>query len=251
MFGPAALVGVVVLVLAVLGCVLLVRWATRPVPVDAPMPVLRITGLIAAFWAGFAVVMAGVILITSLTADAVSLTIPVDVFWPQLPTGTTIEGLTATRIGGGFTSAEVTATGLSLSVRILWGLGQALNWLLSAAVAGLVAVACNQMRRGHAFADIVIRLITITATAVVIVGCTAALMSDIGSSLAAREILQWSGASYPEIAGISDAMDAWMPQPGMTITFPLSPVAAGLALGALATIFRYGSVLQRDTAGLV
>ena len=42
-----------------------------------------------------------------------------------------------------------------------------------------------------------------------------------------------------------------LPRAAAMVNVPFWPLAAGLAFAALATIFRYGSRLQRDTDGLV
>jgi len=77
------------------------------------------------------------------------------------------------------------------------------------------------------------------------------MLSDIGGSMAASELLQITGGSYAEVAGIEDVFDAWLPQPNFVLELPVWPIAAGLAFAALAAVFRYGSRLQRDTEGLV
>lgn len=56
---------------------------------------------------------------------------------------------------------------------------------------------------------------------------------------------------WPEIAGVEDPLRAWLPRAAAMVNVPFWPLAAGLAFAALATIFRYGSRLQRDTDGLV
>lgn len=56
----------------------------------------------------------------------------------------------------------------------------------------------------------------------------------------------------PDLPQLPDSdLSTWLPRPRFDLTLPFWPIAAGLAFAALATIFRYGARLQRDTEGLV
>ncbi|SFI58962.1 MULTISPECIES: hypothetical protein [Microbacterium] len=239
-------------VLVVAGVVFVfARAALRARRADEVSPVITVTLVVAALWAGFSVVAAIVTLALTLGSPEVAIAFPVREFWPQLPDGTTIDGPTATLVSGGFTSVGGMVADLSLGVRVCWGIGQALSWLVPGAIAGLLAVACFQLLAGRAFAPVVARMAMVTAVVVMVGGVAAQVLGDIAGSMAAAEVLQWSGAGYEEVAGIEDVLDAWWPKPAVGITFPFWPIAAGLGFAALATILRHGARLERDTAGLV
>ena len=56
---------------------------------------------------------------------------------------------------------------------------------------------------------------------------------------------EWTG--YPDSCDISTAL----PQPTVAISVDFWPIGAALGFAALAAVFRYGAVLQRDTERLV
>src|SRR5690606_3592081 len=95
-----------------------------------PSPVVKVTLIVAALWAAFSLVAAIVVVLATLLQDHVRVTVPVQEYWPQLPAGTEIDGMTATRVGGGFTSAELVATGLSTGARVCWAIGQGMGLLV-------------------------------------------------------------------------------------------------------------------------
>lgn len=216
-----------------------------------PSPVVKVTLSVAAFWAVISGLGAIIVALTALLQEEVTITVPVQEFWPQLPAGTEIDGTSATLVGGGFTSAELIASGLSTAARVCWAIGQGLAWLVPGAVAAMIAVTCFQLLAGRAFAPVVARTAMITAVVVAAGGVAAQVLSDIGGSMAASEILTWSSAKYDEVAGIEDPLDAWWPHAALAVELPFWPLAAGLAFAALAAVFRYGSRLQRETELLV
>jgi len=216
-----------------------------------PSPVVKTTLVVAAGWAGISTIGALVALLVPLLSPSVEVTVPTREFWPELPEGMEIEGMSARIEGGGFTSATLALTDLSVPARILIGLGGVFAWLVPGAVATLLAVACFQLLAGRAFAPVVARVTMTTAVIVAVGGIATQVLGDIGASIAASEALRWSGAAYPDVPGIDHPLTAWWPAPALLIELPFWPLAAGLGLAALAAVFRYGSVLQRDTEGLV
>lgn len=218
---------------------------------DDPSPVVRATLVIAALWAGFAMIGAVVTLVVALLAPHVTMTVPISPFWPELPEGTEVTGTVAERVSGDFTSVELSLAGVSTGIRVMWGVSQFLAWLVPATIAALIAVVCFQLLAGRAFAPIAARMATITAVVVIIGGVAAQMLGDLAGSMASREVFDWTGATWPEVPGIEDPMSAWFPTSAIAIEFPFWPIAAGLAFAALATIFASGNRLQRDTEGLV
>ncbi len=214
--------------------------------------VVRVTFWVAAIWAGAGAVGAVVVALSTLIQDDVRITVPVEEYWPRLPEGTQFDGPTASLDGGGFTSASLIARGLSGGTRMMWACSQAIAWLLPAIIATLIAVACWQLLKGRAFRPVVIRMATITAVTVAVGGIAVQVLGDIAGYQAGIELLHVAGAQYPDIPQLPDSdLSTWLPRPRFELTLPFWPIAAGLAFAALATIFRYGARLQRDTDGLV
>lgn len=242
-----------VVAVAVLGTAVIVagRYLRRSGGQEDTAGTVGVALWVAGAWAVMGAVGAVIAVLGALLQPEVTITVPVAEFWPALPAGTALEGMTATRVSGGFTSVDLTVTGLSTGARILWAVSQGVAWLLPAAIAGLLAVACHQLRAGRAFAPVVAKMAMITAVVVAVGGLTMQVAGDIAGNLAAVEVLQWTSAEYPDIPGIEDELQAWWPQPGFGVEFPFWPLAAGLGFAALGAVFRSGSRLQRDTEGLV
>lgn len=246
--GPIVWIGVAVILGLVIAFVAAARRARRT---GDPSPLVSVTLSVSALWAAVCVIAATIVVLTTLMQEDVRITVPVQEFWPQLPDGTVVEGPTATRVGGGFVTAEILATGLSTAVRVCWAIGQGLGILVPGVIAALIAIACFQLIAGRTFAPVVSRMAWITAAVVAAGGVTAQVLNDVAGTMAAAQILTWSSGRYEEVAGIEDVFHAWLPRAGFEITFPFWPLAAGLAFAALAIILRHGSRLQRDTEGLV
>lgn len=248
-------IGLAATAVAVIGVVALVFWIGlsrgRPDTSAAGGRVIGLTMWVAVIWAVVSGVSALIVAGLAVWSPEVAITIPVQPFWPQLPPGTELDGITAMRVSGGFTTADVTLGGLSFGVRLAWAVSQAVALLIPATIAALIAGACMQLRAGRPFAPAVARMASITAVVVALGGIVAQVVGDLAGIGAAEQLLRWTGAQYPDVPGVEDVLQAWLPQPGFEITFPFWPIAAGLGFAALAAIFRYGSRLQRDTEGLV
>ncbi|WEK13419.1 MAG: hypothetical protein P0Y48_13310 [Candidatus Microbacterium phytovorans] len=246
--GPIVWIGLAVILGLTITFVIASRRARRT---GDPSPLVSVTLSVSALWAAICVIAAAVVVLTTLLQGDIRIAVPVREFWPELPSGTVVEGPTAMRVGGGFVTAEIVATGLSTGVRVCWAIGQGLGILVPGVIATLLAVACFQLIAGRAFAPVIARMATVTAVVVAAGGIAAQMLSDIAGSIAAGELLMWESGQYEEVAGIEDVFRAWLPQPGFELTFPFWPLAAGLAFAALAVIFRQGARLQRDSEGLV
>lgn len=233
--------------LLLLGAVMLLVVAMRARRSDEGDGVtIRVTLAVATAVAAVAALGAVASAAAALVGPHVTIAIPVEEYWPQLPAGSDIEGPTAARVGGGFSSATVALAGLSTGARVCWAISQALAWIVPGAVAALVAVVCRQVRHGRPFAPVLARVTLIVAVAVAGGGTAAQVLGDIAGSMASRELLEWSGL----VSTAEDAVER-LPAPALLISFPFWPIGAGLGLAALATVLRRGRVLERDTEGLV
>lgn len=212
---------------------------------------VRVTLVVAAVWSGFALLGGIINSAVALFQEQFSMVVPVAPFWPQLPDSVEIEEPTATMWTGEFTQADVLVSGVSFGVRALWSISTLLAWVIPAIIAAMIAIACFQLLAGRAFAPVVSRMLMITAVVVAVGGVAAAVTGDIAGSMASEQLFSWTGAKTPVVEGIADVMLAWMPRSTFSVTIPLLPIAGGLAFAALASIFRYGNRLQRDTEGLV
>jgi len=212
---------------------------------------ISLTLFLAAACAGISVLAVIITTLSTLLSPAVWMTVPVREFWPELPAGVVVEGTSATRSYGGFTSAELSVEGLSTAARVMWAISQALGILVPATIAALIAIACFQVLAGRTFAPVVARMAMITAVVVAAGASAGQVLGDIAGSMASAQLFDYTSARWEDIPGMEDPLAAWIPHSTLAIAFPFWPIAAGLAFAALATILRYGSRLQRDTEGLV
>jgi hypothetical protein len=246
---PAAAIAVIALLLLMIG--VFAGGATRRRAGAGAGSVVGVTLAVAVVWAVVSLAGGVIALVATLLLPEVQITVPVRTYWPELPAGTVVEGTTATRVGGGFESADLVVSGLSTGARGAWAISQLLWWLLPASIAAMIAVACSRLRGGRAFAPVVERTAMVTAVVVAAGGVAAQLLGDLAGSMASREVLDWTSGSWEEVAGVEDVLGAWVPHATFTMTLPFWPIAAGLAFAALAAVFRYGSRLQRETDLLV
>lgn len=165
--------------------------------------------------------------------------LPVTMDWPgALPAART--GSDAVLVWATANTASVTVEGLSLGTRLLIGLAELLALVLAATPAVVIWVITRQAVRGAPFTGTVSRWLLIAAAAVLVVGLATDVVSAIGRTLAAMEVLPGPGSGAPvTTTGL------------FNLSVPLWPIGAALALAALAAVFRYGTVLQRETEGLV
>jgi hypothetical protein len=212
-------------------------------------PVVSFTLWLSAVWAGLSVIAALIALLVPLLSPAVTLTVPVQEYWPALP-GVVTDPREATIVSGGFTSVELSIEGLAPVTRWLWAIGSMIGALLPGAIAALIALMCFQLLRGQAFAPVVARGATITAVIIAVGGISSQILCQMAGSTASQQVLGFSGA---EVTGYPDEFDLMtaLPQPTYDVHLDFWPIGAALALAALAAVLRYGSRLQRDTELLV
>ncbi|ALJ21997.1 hypothetical protein [Microbacterium sp. No. 7] len=228
-----------------------VRAARKARRTGDPSPVVSVTLSVSAVVAGVSV-MAAVSAAIAPFLPMASVSVPTWDFWPALPEGIELEGMTAERVGGGFREAALFLDGLSTGARVCLAIGGALGWLVPGAIAALIGVACFQLLAGRAFAPVVARVTIITAVVVLVGGIAAGVLNDVGSSLAAQEALAWTSASVAgDRPGDAELLTSLWPRPAWRVDVPVWPIGAGLGLAALSAVFRYGAGLQRDTEGLV
>lgn len=228
-----------------------VRAARRARRTGDPSPVVSVTLSVSAFFAVLSLVAAASAACSAL-GTGVEVTVPTWDFWPTVPEGIEVGGMIAQREMGGFTQADLFLSDLSIGVCAYLAVGRALGWLVPGAIAALLAVACFQLLAGRAFAPVIARMTMVTAIIVAVGGVAAGVLTDVGSSLAGQEALQWTTGSIDrETMDAAEVIAVSWPRPRWHVEVPVWPIGAGLGLAALAAVFRYGSALQRDAEGLV
>ena len=203
--------------------------------------------------------IAGVALVTvstvvsDLTSRSISLRLPVYEFWPTLPAGATIiSGPTAQVTSGGFTSAEVSVSGLDIAARA-WLAGSSLLQGATIIMIAIVVVTLSlTILRNDPFQPAVARSIRLVGITVIVGGLAWQACSGVGESLASKQVLQLGSTELKNLASWDDINTIiGFPQPTPHIQVDFWPIGVGLVMLVLAAAFRYGERLRRDTDGLV
>ena len=191
---------------------------------------LRIFSILAALFAGGALLWGVLGLVHTLTADAVPVTQPVTVTMTDVAT----DG-TASVLSGEATQADLSLAGLSLLARLLLGSGTLLVALVQVMIAVAVVALCRQLQAGRPFVPAIRRLLTASALVALAGGLLGQALYGFGNFQVAVELIEDpTGTAYP-----------------MMMLIDSTPIAVGAVLALIATAFTVGERLQRETDGLV
>ena len=195
----------------------------------------------------------GYTVISDFVARSVPLSLPVSEFWPALPAGARITGgPTAQLTGGGFTSAQVSVSGLDEGARAWLAGSSLLQGATIIMIATVVVTLSSTILRSDPFQPAVARGIRLLGITIIVGGLGWQICSGIGESLASNQVLQVASAAFQNVVAWDDINTIiGFPRPTPHIQVDFWPVWAGLAMLVLAAAFRYGERLQRDTEGLV
>ena len=181
----------------------------------------------------FVAFMLFVVLSSGLAGGGSAITLPVGA---SLATAVSNLDISAQSPDAYFTEVEFTTQDLSLGASLLYYSPRVLTPLAHGIVALTIMVLAGNVRSAQPFAGPVIRGMTISAMTIAIIGSANQLLASFGTSLARWELL----SDTPLLAG-------WLPAPA----FDWTPVFVGFTLGIIASVFRAGASLQRETEGLV
>lgn len=240
-----------ILMLAVLGGI---AWFALAVA-HGRIPLAKVVTAVALIFGIGAAVVTVLSLIDPLFYDRTTVAVPLVPFQPHPAPGITLEGMTATIVGGGVDRATLTLTGLSWPAKSLivssWVL-QGATWVAVCFVALRLARSLDQ---GDIFRDGTQALLRV-AGIVAVSGLLAAILADLGAWRAGTEALQhYGGAAEGAIAGLDPfdnlAQYGWPEPYGLLVNIPFWPLTAGLGLALIAAAFKAGHKLREDTQGLV
>lgn len=214
---------------------------------------VRVTRVIAIAYAALTVIGSIASIVPTLINDTVTVRLPVKQFWPSLPNTAEVTGTTADVVGGGFDHAMVVVAGLDTATRVWLAAGNVLQGATNVVIGVVVAVLCTSVIRQNPFRPALTGGINLTAAAIIVGGLGWQVCDAIAGGLAASQVLRATGWSV-DVAEI-DWMDMreiiGLPSEGYGWTLDFWPIWGGLALFAVAAVFRYGQELQKDADGLV
>lgn len=189
-----------------------------------------------------------------LMAPSVTLKMPVEEFWPSLPSGATIEGVTTKVLSGGFTQAMVEIEGLAASTRWLLGATATFQGIAAIFIGAAVISMCNGYISKTTFRPVLIKWFTVSAMVILVCGLGWQITESFAGMQASEQTLGYYGSSFR-----TDAMERESLQDVVGIPTPVYldininfwPLWAGLGLFTTAQIFKRGLAMQKDTAGLI
>lgn len=219
---------------------------------------LRVTLLFAFLWGAVTAVATVVAVLDDLTAQDVGVSTPVAQFYPKVNPTLKLDGATATLTGGGYDHATFSISGLHWDARLLLACGVLLQGATAVLIAAALVVLCSRVAAGRPFAPAVARAIKLSGITVLLGGLLWQVCFQWGQYLALRQAFQiTSGEWMNNVAGITPTSVSW-PHVAGGYTIDFWPIGIGLALFALAAVFRYGAgvelertTLRRETEGLV
>ncbi|PQZ96247.1 hypothetical protein CQ018_02940 [Arthrobacter sp. MYb227] len=190
----------------------------------------------------------------TLTAPSLVVKMPVEEFWPSLPSGSTMTGVSATVLSGGFTQALVEVEGLAANTRWLLASTSFLQGVAAIFIGAAVVSMCNGYITKATFRPVLIRWFTAAAVVILVCGLGWQLTESLAGMQASEQVLSYHGSSFQRDAMERESLQdiIGIPTPVyLDINFNLWPLWAGLGLFTTAQIFRRGLEMQKDTAGLV
>ena len=218
-----------------------------------PTRAVRVTRIIALAYAALTVMGTISSILPTLFADTVAVRLPVKPFWPSLPNTAEVTGTTAEVVGGGFDHALVSVAGLDTATRVWLASGDVLQGAMNVVIGVVVAVLCTSIIKENPFRPALTGSINLTATAIIVGGLGWQVCDAVAGGLAGSQVLRATGWSVDpaEIDWMDIRQVVGLPMEGHGWTLDFWPIWVGLALFAVAAVFRYGQKLQKDSDGLV
>lgn len=199
------------------------------------------------------VVVTSWVTLTVLLASKLDVTVPIGELPVRTRGGLTFDPPPGARIlSGGFDQVSVTAEGVGSTARIAFAASFVLAGATLIGVAWVVWRLARSLGKHDPF---VLGSRSLTAVAVMVMtgGILSSVAGDLGGWAASHDLFAVSGwgaaTTGPPPASAADL--GWPEPAGFSLTIPFWPLAAGLVLELLASVFRYGAQLRRDAEGLV
>lgn len=222
--------------------------------------ILIVGRLIALLYAAAMIIFLAVSTIGTLVKDTVTVSLPVEQFWPEpYPWVTLHPAPAASVVSGGFTTADVMVSGLSMDARWLFAAGGAVQSLTLIMIALVFALLCHRLLTGTPFRPLLARSTTWAAVVVAVGGMAWQILFTIGGVMASQQVLPLSG--WESTAPSADLLnnvesrtglhETGIPMETVAMTLEFWPLLLGLVLAAVAVAFRYSERLQKETEGLV
>ncbi|MDQ1544109.1 MAG: hypothetical protein QOK08_1747 [Actinomycetota bacterium] len=223
-------------------------------PAFSGVPSARITRIIAVLYSLVAAIGTVITVLQTLLSSRVSVSMPVQQFWPSLPSAVKeVQGVSAHVAGGGFSTAHVDVTGLDAAARTWLAAGELVQGSTTVLIGVVVVILCTSVIRQNPFRPVLMRGISFSAFGILIGGLVWQICGVVGGNLASNQVLGVNGW------GLDTANVRWddihnligLPEASHEWNIDLWPLWIGLSLLAVSAVFRYGHRLQKETDGLI
>lgn len=208
-----------------------------------------ITRVLAALYTLVAAIGTVVVVLQDFLSENVSVSMPVNQFWPSLPATVKVDGVAAHIVGGGFSTAQVDVAGLDAAARTWLAAGALAQGSMTILVGVAVIVLCTGAIRQDPFRPALTRGIDQSAVAVMIGGLGWQICTAIAGGLVSAQVLGVSGWELDESkvhwTDIQEVIG--LPESGHQWSVDFWPVWVGLALFAVSAVIRHGQRLQKET----
>lgn len=242
----------------IIGAAVLAPAARRELSGSSRPAILVVSRTLAVAYAAITLVVTVVTVVAVLVSEVVELSVPVAELRPEGYPWVEFDLVASAEVvGGGFRVLEASVTGLGLDARLWLAAGHALDGITFIVIALVIALLCHRMLGGSPFRPLMVKGIMTAATAIAAGGIAWQLCYGIAGTLASQQLFAVTGwsADFPS-EEVADYLFTTVPGSGLPeatsyMAIDFWPLMVGLALAALAVVFRHGERLQRDTEGLV
>jgi TRAP-type C4-dicarboxylate transport system permease small subunit len=213
---------------------------------------LRVTFLLAVLYA----VVIGVATLTSVGTDLASnsleVSLPIQGIPLQLNPTLKLDGTTATFIGGpGFDHATLDVAGLAPDARLWLAAGHLAVGATFIAIGVTLALLCRRVGQGDPFSGLISRSLRITGAIVLVGGLAWQVCLQVSQRLVLAQAFGLTSGQWKNtVKGVTPDSAYW-PAASNNLGIDFWPIGIGLALFALATVFRYGQKLEHERASLL
>lgn len=259
-FSPLLIVLVVLSIIAVIAVVYRVTRRSSDTNAQRPSRVPGAVRAIALVSALLTVVGTLIAVVSSALGEAVEMVVPVQPFQlAALPQVSDLRGPTAQAVGGpGFTEGVFVVEGLDAAARAWLAAGHLVNGGVLVAIFVVVASLAARAREDEPFADPLSPVLAKTGIALSVGSIVWQVCFIVAGNLAAQQLFgvtgfQADGLSLEDLDRYESTGlgSSGLPQPGLEGTVEFWPIGVGLALIALAAVFRSAERMQHEVKGLV
>jgi hypothetical protein len=225
------------------------RYLAKP---DREPRALRRTFVIAVLYSAVIGVATLISVGTDLASNSLEVSLPLQGIPLHVNSTVKLDGMIATLTGGpGFDHATLDFAGLALDARLWLAAGHLAAGATFITIGITLALLCRRVGLGDPFSGLISKSLSVTGTIVLIGGLVWQVCLQVSQRVVLAEAFpRASGQWRTNVKGVTPDSAYW-PNASDSFNFDFWPIGIGLALFALAAVFRYGQKLERERAALL